>query len=61
MPVSEKKKLSNARYEARAIIQVKLKLNKKTDADILEALERSGNKQGYIKSLIRADIAKKDR
>lgn len=41
--------------------QVKLKLHKKNDADILEALERSGNKQGYIKSLIRADIAKKDR
>ncbi len=50
-----------ARYEARALTQVKLKLHKKNDADILEALERSGNKQGYIKALIRADIAKKDR
>ncbi len=61
MPISEKKKLSNARYDARATTQVRLKLNLKTDADILEALERSGNKQGYIKALIRADITKKDR
>nr|DAG17425.1 MAG TPA: hypothetical protein [Caudoviricetes sp.] len=61
MPVSEKKKLSNARYDARATTRIAVKLNKKTDADILEALERSGNKQGYIKALIRADIAKKDR
>lgn len=50
-----------ARYDAKNTTQVRLKLNLKTDADILEALERSGNKQGYIKSLIRADIAKKDR
>ena len=57
--VTEAQKRANARYEARAITQVKLKLNKKTDADILEALERSGNKQGYIKALIRADIKAK--
>ena len=33
-----------------------LKLNKKTDADIIEALENSKNKQGYIKALIRRDL-----
>lgn len=49
------------RYDAKTAHWIGLKLNKKTDADILEALERSGNKQGYIKALIRADIAKKDR
>ena len=32
---------------------IHLKLNKETDADIIEALERSGNIQGYIKELIR--------
>ena len=57
--MTEAQKRANARYEARAITQVKLKLNKKTDADILEALEHSGNKQGYIKALIRADIKAK--
>lgn len=33
-----------------------LKLNKETDADILEKLESTDNVQGYIKALIRADI-----
>lgn len=35
---------------------VYLKLNKETDADILEKLAASKNVQGYIKELIRADI-----
>ena len=33
-----------------------LKLNKKTDADILAKLDETENKQGYIKHLIREDI-----
>ena len=33
-----------------------LKLNKEADADILEKLAATDNVQGYIKSLIRADI-----
>ena len=32
---------------------VHLKLNKETDADIIDKLEASGNIQGYIKQLIR--------
>lgn len=35
---------------------IHLKLNKETDADIIQKLEESENIQGYIKSLIRADI-----
>lgn len=35
---------------------IHLKLNKETDADIIEALERSGNIQGYIKEAIRKNI-----
>ena len=35
---------------------IHLKLNKDTDADIIEKLENSNNIQGYIKELIRADI-----
>lgn len=38
--------------------QVKLKLNNNTDAAILAKLESVPSKQGYIKDLIRADIAK---
>ena len=32
------------------------KLNKDTDADIISWLETIGNKQGYFKSLISADM-----
>lgn len=43
------------RYSKENTIQVKLKLNKKTDADIIEKLNSVDNKQGYIKRLIRED------
>lgn len=46
------------RYDAANTKAVKLKLNLKTDADILNRLDEVGNKQGYIKSLIREDIKK---
>lgn len=46
------------RYDKQNTIQIKLKLNKNTDADIIEKLESEPNKQGYIKELIRADIRK---
>lgn len=48
-----------AKYDAANTKQIMLKLNRKTDADILAALEACGNIQGYIKMLIRADLAKK--
>ena len=49
---------ANAKYDAKATRQVMLKLNIKTDADILRKLDSVGNKQGYIKDLIRKDIEK---
>lgn len=49
---------SQSLYDASHTVQIKMKLNLKTDADILEKLGAVGNKQGYIKSLIRADIKK---
>ena len=45
-----------AKYDANNTIQVKLKLNLNTDADIIEFLNKSDNKQGTIKQLIRAEI-----
>ena len=56
--VSEAKKKSNARYDNKHTTQIKLKLNNKTDADILKRLRHVANKQGYIKALIRDDINK---
>ena len=38
--------------------QVKLKLNNRTDADIIEWLNRQPSKQGSIKDLIRKSISR---
>lgn len=54
--VSEAQKRASNRYDRENTKAVALKLNKKTDADILAKLEEVGNVQGYIKQLIRADI-----
>ncbi len=58
MPLSGKKKASNAKWDAANTRQIKLKLNLKTDADILSKLDSVENTQGYIKGLIREDIKK---
>lgn len=49
MKKEKKKESGNA-------VHMHLKLNKITDADILDALDRSGNKQGYIKLCIRKHL-----
>ena len=54
--VSESQKESNKKYDKNNTNQIKLKLNLKTDKDILDKLNSVGNKQGYIKNLIRNDI-----
>ena len=46
------------RYDAKTAVYVSLKLNRGTDSDVLRRLEAVPSKQGYIKELIRADIAK---
>ena len=52
----ESRKRANAKYDKTHTRLITLKLNKKTDADILNMLDRCGNKQGYIKNLIRNDM-----
>ena len=47
------------RYEKKMIRRIILKLNRKTDADILDHLDGVENGQGYIKRLIRAQISEK--
>lgn len=47
-----------AKYDAKNTKQFKMKLNLKTDADIIKWLDNQDNKQGRIKELIRADITK---
>ena len=55
---SDAQKRAVAKYDAENTKSFLLKLNKKTDADILEWLNQQPNKQGYIKSLIRNDMQK---
>ena len=46
------------RYDAANTRQVHLKLNLRTDKDVIEKLDNVPNMQGYIKKLIRADLEK---
>ena len=50
---------ASIRYNKVNTVQISLKLNRSTDADLIDSLNRVTNKQGYIKELIRRDIAKK--
>ena len=47
---------ASAKYNESNVKQVKMNLNRKTDADIIEHLSRCENVQGYIKNLIRKDM-----
>ena len=55
---TEKEKEYFSKYDAEHTMQIKLKLNKKNDRDIIDQLNKVENKQGYIKCLIREDIKK---
>lgn len=46
------------KYDQSNTIKVSLKLNIKTDADIIEYLDSVENKQGTIKQLIRNEISR---
>lgn len=54
--MTEAEKRATKKYEANNVTRVCLKLNKKTDADILKALGEVENKQGFIKGCIRKEI-----
>lgn len=49
---------ASQKYRREKCRQVRIELNKVYDADILDWLDEQPNKQGYLKELIRADIAK---
>ena len=50
---------ASVKYNKENTVQISLKLNRSTDADLIDNLNRVANKQGYIKELIRRDIANK--
>ena len=47
---------ATTKYNAEKTILIPIRLNKKTDADIIDKLKSVDNKAGYIKSLIRKDL-----
>ena len=55
---TEAQRRAQRRYDARNTRQVHIKLNLRTDKDVLEKLDDVQSKQGYIKRLIREDLAK---
>ncbi len=56
MTTSKAQLRAQAKYDKDNTVQLKLKLNKKTDADIISYLSDCDNKQGVIKALIRLEI-----
>ena len=54
--VSEAKKRAQLKYDRDNTRQIILKLNTKTDADVIGKLNSVGNKQGYLKDLVRENL-----
>ena len=46
-----------AQYEKENLRQIRLKINRKTEPELLEWIEKQKNIQGYIKRLILEDMA----
>ena len=58
MVLTDKKRKTNMDFDRKNTKLIGMKLNKRTDADILSHLEQQENVQGYLKRLIREDIEK---
>lgn len=56
--MSDKNYKYTKKYDENNTTRVQLKLNNKTDADILEYLNSVENKQGTIKRLLREEISR---
>ena len=55
--MNESNRKASAKYQASHIKRLPVNFNDRTDQDILQHLQGIDNVQGYIKVLIRADIA----
>lgn len=51
-----KHSIATQKYNKTHVKQIKLNLNRNTDADIIKHLDAIDNTQGYIKGLIREDM-----
>lgn len=53
---TEANKRASKKYDQINTKMISVKINKRTDADILQRIDAIDNKQSYIKGLIRRDI-----
>lgn len=58
MSTKEARNRAIVKWKKKAVVQFKMDLNKENDADIIQKLDDVPNKAGYVKGLIRDDIAK---
>ena len=58
MSIAEKKETPQQKYDKANTKMYTIKVIKSTEKDIIQKLDEQSNKAGYIKSLIREDIAK---
>ena len=61
MATKEAKRRASAKYDKTHTKGIYLKLNKETDADIIDYLKEVDNVQGLIKELIRRHISGDDK
>lgn len=59
MASTQAQKKASMKYDRENTVQYPIRLNKKTDADIIEFFEKySGSRMGYIKDAIREKMKK---
>lgn len=58
MGSSEAQRRASRKYNAEKTFRFTITLNKKYDADIIQKLDSVDSKPQYVRSLIRADIAR---
>lgn len=58
MPRSDAQKRADKKYFQNTVVQYAVRFTKSQDQDIIDHLNKQENKLGYIKRLIREDIAK---
>jgi hypothetical protein len=49
---------ASKKYRQKAIKQINFQLNRETDASVIEWMDKQGNKNDYLRSLVLADMAK---
>ena len=57
MPITDARRRATKKYREANCYALRVEINKKTESDIYEKLNSVENKAGYVKGLIRSDIA----